>query len=267
MSTGVDLRIEGVTVRFADGARAVDGVSIAISAGQFCVILGASGAGKSTLLRTVNGLVRPSEGRVLIGGTIVERATLAALRARIGMIHQHFGLAQRASVATNLIAGIAPDMPLWRALSGAWPAAHRARACALLAAVGLDEAHLARRADRLSGGQQQRVGIARAFMRDPALILADEPVASLDPRSAHEILDLLRGQARSRGATVLCSLHQLDLARAFADRIVALAAGRVVFDGTPDAFHGDVALRVYGAPRLEAVDMPTETPGACEAAE
>jgi len=242
----MDVRFNGLAVRFAGGATALEGITLHVPAGQFCVVLGRSGAGKSTLLRTVNGLVRPTSGQVTVGGEPVCRRSLPALRARIGMIHQHFGLAHRASVATNVIAGAAAEMPLWRALSGFYPEAHRARACALLAAVGLEEEQMIRRADRLSGGQQQRVGIARAFMRDPAIILADEPVASLDPRSSREILELIAGKARERGATVLCSLHQPDLARSFADRIVAIEKGRIVFDGPPAMLDGHESRLIFG---------------------
>jgi len=241
----MDIRFDSTTVHYPDGTCALDGVSFTVPAGQFGVVLGHSGAGKSTLLRTVNGLSAITGGRVVVGGKPVDRKTLPFLRRRIGMVHQHYGLTARASVATNVMAGAVPAMPFWRALSGFYTPALQDKACALIAAVGLDEAHLARRADRLSGGQQQRVGIARAFMLDPAIILADEPVASLDPRLSREVLDLLRTQARERGATVLCSLHQVDLARDYADRIVALQGGRVVFDGPPAMFDDYDAKRIY----------------------
>lgn len=244
----MDIRFDAATVHYADGTRALDGVSLAIPAGQFCVILGQSGAGKSTLLRTVNGLTSVTGGQVVVGGRTVERRSLSVLRRRIGMIHQQFGLSPRASVATNVIAGAVPDMPYWRALLGFYPALVRQKACALLAAVGLEETHLARRASQLSGGQQQRVGIARAFMLDPAIILADEPVASLDPQISREVLELIRLQARTRGTTVLCSLHQIDLARDFADRIVALQGGRVVFDGPPAMLDTHDTARIYSRP-------------------
>lgn len=241
----MDIRFEAATVHYVDGTCALDGITLAIPAGQFCVILGHSGAGKSTLLRTINGLIPTSGGRVIVGGRTVERQSLAFLRRRIGMIHQHFGLTARASVAMNVISGAAPDMPLWRALAGVYTTAHQEKACALLAAVGMEEAHLARRAEQLSGGQQQRVGIARAFMMDPSVILADEPVASLDPRISRDVLELIRAQAQAQGATVLCSLHQVDLARTFADRIVGLQNGRVVFDGPPAMFDAHDAARIY----------------------
>lgn len=229
----MDIQFTSLSLHYPDGTLALDDISLSVPAGQFCVILGASGAGKSTLLRTVNGLAKPSRGEVKVGGKSVDASSLPQLRRRIGTIHQHFGLVGRSSVATNVISGAVTEMPGWRALIGAYPQALRDRACVALEAVGLGPEHLKRRAAQLSGGQQQRVGIARAFMRDPTVILADEPVASLDPRISRDILALIREQARARRATVLCNLHQTDLARDFADRIVALRAGRVVFDGPP----------------------------------
>lgn len=241
----MEIVFDAIAVHYADGTRALDGVSFSVPAGRFCVVLGHSGAGKSTLLRTVNGLSPATSGRVIVGSETVGPQSLARLRRRIGMIHQHYGLTARASVATNVMAGAVSSLPLWRVLTGLYPPALQDKVCALIEAVGLDPAHVARRADRLSGGQQQRVGIARAFMLDPAVILADEPVASLDPRLSRDVLDLLRSQALARGTTVLCSLHQLDLARDYADRIVALQGGRIVFDGPPAMLGGQDACRIY----------------------
>lgn len=239
----MEIRFEHLGKTWPDGTDALHAIDLAIPAGQFCVLLGHSGAGKSTLLRCVNGLETPTYGRVLVDGQLVDRTSLSALRRRIAMVHQHFGLVPRASGAANVMAGAVSALPLWRVLTGLYPPALKRKVCALLQAVGLDEAHLRRRAEQLSGGQQQRLGLARAFMLDPAVILADEPVASLDPALGREVLELLKAQARERGATVLCSLHQLDLARAFADRIVALHRGRVVFDGPPEALNArDVAI-------------------------
>lgn len=257
MSAGPGLALEfrGLSVHHPDGTKALDNVHFTVPAGQFCVVLGPSGAGKSTLLRTVNGMTAPTGGEVRVGGEMVEARSLARLRRRMGMIHQNFGLSDRATVATNMMAGAAATMPLWRALTGLYTAEDKAAACNLIRAVGLDAAHLIRRTEQLSGGQQQRVGIARAFMpragqpgvlsQGPAVVLADEPVASLDPHSAESIVALLHRQARESGATVLCSLHQLDLARRFADRIVALSAGRVVFDGTPAELHPAQVVAIY----------------------
>ncbi|MDB5829101.1 MAG: phnC [Variovorax sp.] len=239
------LRFDSVGMRYADGTVALKTVSLHIPAGQFCVVLGASGAGKSTLLRMANGLVSPSSGAVHVDGVRVAASSLTQIRPRIGMIHQQFNLVLRSTVAANVLGGALPAMPMWRALAGLFPAATRRRACELIASVGLQEQHLRRRASELSGGQQQRVGIARAFMLEPSLVLADEPVASLDPHASQEVLALLKRQALERGTTVLCSLHQVDLARSFADRIVALRDGAVVFDGPPEDFDPSIARAVY----------------------
>lgn len=240
------IRFDLLGKRYGDGTVALDDVTLSVPRGQFCVILGPSGAGKSTLLRMANGLATPTAGSVEIERVRLSRRTLPKVRRRIGMIHQSFNLVPRLCVATNVMTGALPALPWLRVLTGLFPVELKAKACALIAAVGLEESHLARRADSLSGGQQQRVGIARAFMLDPAIILADEPVASLDPRISADILALIRDQARAGGATVLCSLHQIDLARAFADRIVALSAGRLVFDGPPERLDRAAVAAIYG---------------------
>ncbi len=249
------LRYQSVGMRYADGTAALDSVSLRVPRGQFCVILGASGAGKSTLLRMANGLTTPTQGEVWVDGRQVQASTLAALRPRIGMVHQHFNLVSRATVATNVLSGALPGLPAWRAYLMRFPAELRERACQLVREVGLQPEHLQRRVSELSGGQQQRVGIARAFMLAPALLLADEPVASLDPRISRDILELLRNRARERGATVLCSLHQVDLAREFADRIVALRHGVMVFDGPASQFDEATARALYQAARAEIADV------------
>ncbi|AXA74805.1 phosphonate ABC transporter [Achromobacter insolitus] len=258
------LRYQSVGMRYADGTAALDWVSLRVPRGQFCVILGASGAGKSTLLRMANGLTTPTQGEVWVDGRQVQASTLAALRPRIGMVHQHFNLVSRATVATNVLSGALPGLPAWRAYLMRFPAELRERACQLVREVGLQPEHLQRRVSELSGGQQQRVGIARAFMLAPALLLADEPVASLDPRISRDILELLRNQARERGATVLCSLHQVDLAREFADRIVALRDGVMVFDGPASQFDEATARALYQAARADIADVPPglASPGA-----
>ncbi len=241
----MDIRFERLGKTWPDGTRALSDISLEVPAGQFCVLLGHSGAGKSTLLRCVNGLERPTAGRVLVDGCIVEPTTLPELRRRIGMVHQHFGLVPRASGAANVLAGAVAALPLWRMISGIYPASLKRRAVELMDAVGLEEAHLRRRAEKLSGGQQQRLGLARAFMLDPGIILADEPVASLDPSISRDVLTLLRSQARERGSTVLCSLHQVDLACAFADRIVALHEGRIIFDSPPNELDEHELSAIY----------------------
>jgi phosphonate transport system ATP-binding protein len=228
-----------------DGTQALFDVSLQVPRGQFCVVLGPSGAGKSTLLRAVNGLMRPTEGRIFIDGIEFAADTERELRKRVAMIHQHFNLTLRMSVAGNVLAGLLPVVSTGRALLGWFTPEHRRRACMLLERVGLDPKHLQRRAGELSGGQQQRVGIARAFMLDPEVVLADEPVASLDPKISRDILTLVRDAARERNTTVLCSLHQVDLAREFGDRVVGMRDGRVVFDGTPAEFTDERVQQLY----------------------
>lgn len=251
----MDVRFEAVSLTYPPGHRALDTISFTVPTGQFCVLLGRSGSGKSSLLRTVNGLVAPTAGAVSVGGIAASARRFPVLRARIAMIHQDFALVGRATVAHNIVTGAAAEMPLWRVLTG-WPSqAHRATACTAAQAVGLDPAMMRRRVDRLSGGQQQRVGLARAMMLRPAVILADEPVSNLDPQTARDILTLLKAQACASGATVICSLHQPELARQFGDRIIGLDAGRVAFDSSPDSFDARAADLLYrdSAPRIRAV--------------
>lgn len=241
------IEFHDVGFTYADGTRALHGISLRVPKGQFCVLLGPSGAGKSTLLRTVNGLAWPTQGSVSIGGVTMSPATAKQLRRRVATVHQHFGLSLRMSVAGNVLSGLLPAVSTVRALLGWFEPAHRTRACALLERVGLEPLHLRRRAGELSGGQQQRVGIARAFMLDPEVVLADEPVASLDPRIAQDILGLIHDAAKERGATVICSLHQVDLARRFGDRIIGMRAGQVVFDGAPDVLDSHRVQALYEA--------------------
>jgi phosphonate transport system ATP-binding protein len=219
-----------VSKRFPDGTQALKGVSFNVARGAFCVLLGPSGSGKSTLLRCINGLATPSVGEVLIDGQAVTDKVLPDIRRKVSMIHQQFGLVDRASVAENMMGGALAEIPTWQALLGLYPDHFKAKACELLQSVGLSPEHLQRRAGDLSGGQRQRVGIARALMLDPQIIVADEPVASLDPRISQEIMELLRQAARQRGVTVLCSLHQVALAREHADQIVGLQSGVLIFD-------------------------------------
>ena len=241
------IEFDGVSKRYADGTRALDALKLSMPRGQFCVVLGPSGAGKSTLLRMLNGLARPDDGDIRFDGVTLTPARLRQQRSRIGSIHQHYGLVGRLPVLDNVLCGALPRMGLLRSIIGAFSDEQRRRACRLLAEAGLDESHLYRRAEELSGGQQQRVGIARALMCDPQLILADEPVASLDPRISRDILGLLRDTVREHGVAVLCTLHQVELALEFADRIVGLRAGRMVFDGAPAEFDATAHAALYSA--------------------
>lgn len=263
------IRFDCISKVWPDGTQALRDISLHVPRGQFCVILGPSGAGKSTLLRAVNGLMQPSSGTVSIDGVALTTASERALRKRIAMIHQHFNLTNRMTVAANVLAGLLPAVTTLRALSGWFSPEQRARACRLLDQVGLSPAHLQRRAGDLSGGQQQRVGIARAFMLDPEVVLADEPVASLDPKISRDILSLIRDAARERNASVLCSLHQIDLAREFGDRIIGMRDGKVVFDGTPAELSDQRVEALYQGAQWEDQEpanpapMPDQLAAAC----
>lgn len=247
------LAVEGLALRYPDGTQALEGLDLAVPHGQFCVVLGPSGSGKSSLIRLVNGLVRPSAGRILLDGTPLRAGDLRRRGQRMASVHQGIDLVPRLSVLDNVLTGCLGKLPAWRALTGAFGRQRQHRACELLREVGLDERHLYRRASELSGGQQQRVGIARAFMGAPSVVLADEPVASLDPETSRGVMALLRRAATTHGATVLCSLHQVELAREFADRIIGLRAGRLVLDTANAGDIGpDQLAAIYGrAPAME----------------
>ncbi|MCA1410704.1 phosphonate ABC transporter ATP-binding protein [Bradyrhizobium sp. NBAIM20] len=247
------LVVEGLTCRFGAKA-AVDDASFEVSPGGFVGVIGRSGAGKSTLLRSINRLVTPSEGRILFDGidvTSLRGRELRQWRARSAMIFQQFNLVGRLDVLTNVLMGRLATMPAWRSLSQAWP--EQDKALAMSALEQFDIASLAaQRADQLSGGQQQRVAIARALVQQPDIILADEPIASLDPRNTKIVMDALLRINKHFGITVLCNLHSLDLARSYCDRLIGMAAGRVVFDGAPSALTDHVARELYD---LEAADV------------
>jgi len=236
---------EAVEVVYPGGQRALQPTTIRFEPGRITVLLGASGAGKSTLLRCLNGLVRPTAGRVLVPrhGDISQAIALRRHRRECGMVFQQHHLIGRLSVLDNVLMGRLGQRTLAASL---WPWARQERKQALAAIdrFGL-LAHALQRADQLSGGQQQRVGVARALVQQPRLLLADEPVASLDPASAERLLSLLHGICRSDGLTAVISLHQLDFARRFANRVVGLAAGSAVFDGPPQALDGEAASRLY----------------------
>jgi phosphonate transport system ATP-binding protein len=247
------LRLEGVVKSFG-GKRAVDQVSLVVPAGQLLGVIGQSGSGKSTLLRMINRLGDPTAGQIRFGDTDVTALRGRALRqwrARCAMIFQQFNLAGRLDVLTNVMMGRAFHVPPTRALLKLWTDSEKAMG--LSALEGLDMARLAgQRADTLSGGQQQRVAIARALVQEPEIILADEPIASLDPRNTQVVMDALLHINRHFGITVICNLHSLDLARKYCDRLVGLAAGRVVFDGAPAALTDHGARDLYG---LESADV------------
>jgi phosphonate transport system ATP-binding protein len=242
------LEIKHLTKIYEGGVQAVEDVSLTVDDGEFLVIIGLSGSGKSTLMRCINRLVEPTSGQIIYNGMDVTAASqeeLRLIRRRIGMIFQHFNLVKRSTVLTNVLSGRLGYVNPWASLVHRFSEEDLARAMADLRRVGIEEKAYAR-ADELSGGQQQRVGIARALMQEPELVLADEPVSALDPATSHSVLKYLEEINRDDGATVICTLHFLDLARRYATRIIALKEGKLIFDGLPDEIDNLRFKEIYG---------------------
>ncbi|SIQ82418.1 phosphonate transport system ATP-binding protein [Alkalispirochaeta americana] len=230
--------------------KALKNFNITINPGEFVVVVGLSGAGKSTMLRCVNRLVTPTDGKVYIDGKDITGANgtaLKRLRREVGMIFQNFNLVKRSPVLRNVLAGRVSYVPTWRTLLGLFPKADREIALDCLQRVGIPE-KAAVRADALSGGQQQRVGIARALAQKPKIILADEPVASLDPPTSHAVMRDLKRINREDNITTLVNLHFIDMALEYADRIIGLRDGELVFDGSTSEATSDVFEEIYGRP-------------------
>jgi len=237
----------GLTKRFGQ-TTAVDGVDLEIPTGQMVGVIGRSGAGKSTLLRMTNRLIEPTEGTLHFEGTEITALRGGALldwRARCAMIFQQFNLVPRLNVVTNVLAGRLRTSPLWRNLLRQFREEDVMLAIAALEKLGMSDFAL-KRADQLSGGQQQRVAIARAMVQQPNIILADEPIASLDPLNAKLVMDALQQINQDQGLTVVCNLHTLDTARAYCERVVGMADGKIVFDGPPRELEPETVRRIYG---------------------
>lgn len=242
------LKIQNLTKVYEGGVQALTDVSFEVPKGQFLAVIGLSGSGKSTLLRCINRLIEPTDGKIIWDGTDVTDASdeeLRRIRRKIGMVFQHFNLVHRSPVLTNVLAGrLGYVNPAW-SLINRFPKSDVENAFKQLERVGIaDKAH--HRADELSGGQQQRVGVARAMMQNPEMVLADEPVASLDPVLAHSIMQYLEMINKEDGVTVLCSLHFLDLVHRYADRVVALNEGKLMFDGSPKEIDDVKFKEIYG---------------------
>lgn len=257
------LEVDGLTCRFGTKT-AVDNASFSIEPGRFVGVIGRSGAGKSTLLRMINRLETPTSGRILFEGidvTALQGRDLRRWRARSAMIFQQFNLVGRLDVLTNVLMGRLAGVPLWRSLIQLWP--DDDKAIAISAIEQFDMMPMAaQRADQLSGGQQQRVAIARALVQQPDIILADEPIASLDPRNTRIVMDALLRINKHFGITVICNLHSLDLARTYCDRLIGMSAGRIVFDGAPVALTESIARELYDLEAGEVMDgTPDFVPG------
>ncbi len=247
------LIIENLTKVYENGFVALKNINLEIPDGQFVSIIGLSGSGKSTLLRCINRLIDPTEGRILWNGLDITAASddeLRQIRRRIGMIFQQFNLVRRSSVLTNVMSGRLGYVNPLLSLVNYFPRSEKERAFAALERVGIAEKAY-NRASALSGGQQQRVGIARTLMQNPEMILADEPVASLDPATSHSVMKYLQLLNREDGLTVLCSLHFLSLARAYADRVIALKDGVLEFDGLPGEIDNERFKMIYGEDAVE----------------
>ena len=242
------LSVQSLSKTYPNGVHALDSVSFDAPKGQFVAVIGLSGSGKSTLLRCINRLVEPTSGVALLDGVNITTANdteLRRARRRIGMVFQHFNLVHRSTVLTNVLAGRLGYVNPMMSLLNRFPREDIEKAYQQLERVGLGDRAL-NRADALSGGQQQRVGIARALMQDPDMILADEPVASLDPVLAHSIMQYLEQINQEDGVTVLCSLHFLDLVHRYADRVLALNDGKLMFDGLPTEIDDQMFKDIYG---------------------
>jgi phosphonate transport system ATP-binding protein len=242
------LRLQGLAKRYPTGDEALRGVDLAVPAGQVLALIGPSGAGKSTLIRCVNRLVEPTRGRVFLAGEEVTGLGAAALRRarrRMGMIFQEFALVERLTVMENVLSGRLGYVGFWASWLRRFPPADVEAAFRLLERVGLAE-FVDKRADELSGGQRQRVGIARALVQEPQILLIDEPTASLDPKTSRQIMRLICELCEERRLAAIINIHDVALAQMFAQRVVGLREGRVVYDGPPAGLTPEVLTTIYG---------------------
>ena len=248
--------------------RALSGVSFTAGQGEFITVIGPSGAGKSTLLRCLNRLIEPTDGTITFDGrdiTHLPGGRLREVRREIAMIFQNYNLVYRLTAIQNVLHGRLGYKNALAGSLGLYTEDEKARAFELLDEVGLGE-FAYRRADQLSGGQKQRVGIARSLMQDPKVMLCDEPIASLDPKSSRMVMETLHRLTRERGITCIVNLHQVDFALEFSDRIIGLRAGEKVFEGAPEEATSAVIRRIYEGDAEAMVDVPVEVPEAAPAA-
>ncbi len=247
------LEVRNLTKVFPNGVKALDDLSVTVPDGQFVVVIGLSGSGKSTFLRCINRLVEPTSGQIIFDGEDITRARsdrLRDVRRQIGMIFQQFNLIRRETVLTNVLTGSLATADVAGSLLGRWPKDEIERAMFNLERVGIVEKAY-QRADTLSGGQQQRVAIARTLMQQPRILLADEPVASLDPATSHSVMRYVEQINKEDGITVICNLHFLSLARRYAQRVLALRGGQLVADLPPDAISPEKFREIYGEDAVE----------------
>ncbi len=242
------LNFKNVNKYYSNNVHALHDINLSIGAGEFVSVIGPSGSGKSTLLRTINRLIDVSDGSIVLDGediTGIGGKKLRAVRRKVGMIFQNYNLVYRLSVLQNVLHGYLGYLDGLKGILGIYPEEEKLRAIKLLEEMGLG-AFCYNRASDLSGGQKQRVGIARAIMQKPKILLADEPIASLDPSSAKNIMDILAGLVKNKKITCIVNLHQLEVAKKYSTRIIGLSKGTVVFDGTPDELTEEVVEKIYG---------------------
>jgi phosphonate transport system ATP-binding protein len=257
------LRLEKLEKRYRTGDLALKGVDLEVPDGQIMALIGPSGAGKSTLIRCINRLVEPTGGKVSLSGlelTGLGAGQLRRARRRMGMIFQEYALVERLTVMENVLSGRLGYVGFWRSFFRKFPQSDVDEAFRLLGRVGLD--HMVdKRADELSGGQRQRVGICRALAQDPKLLLVDEPTASLDPKTSRQIMRLVCELCKERGLSAIINIHDVMLAQMFAERIVGLKLGEIVYDGPPDGLTADVLTEIYGEEDWEATIRKVEDEG------
>ena len=249
------LSITDLYKEYRSGAPVLKNINLEIEASGLTAIIGPSGTGKSTLIRCINRLIDPTAGQIKFRGLDLAQLKGKALRearCHIGMVFQEYNLVERLTVIENVLCGKLGSLPVWRPLLRKFAAQDIDRAFDLIDSVGLSQEFASRRADALSGGQRQRVGIARALMQEPGLILADEPTSSLDPKTSVEIMELLDQVSRQRKVPVIINIHNVDLARRFATRIIGMSRGQVVFDGPPDALQDRNLNEIYGGEDWQA---------------
>lgn len=267
------LELSGLSKRYGTGDLALNGVDLSVPRSQVMALIGPSGSGKSTLIRCVNRLVEPTAGKVILDGedvTALGGAALRRARRRMGMIFQEFALIERLTVMENVLSGRLGYVGFWTSLLRRFPQADVDQAFRFLDRVGLTE-FVDKRADALSGGQRQRVGIARALMQNPAILLVDEPTASLDPKTSRQIMRLICELCTESGLAAIINIHDVGLAQMFAQRIVGLRKGEIVFDGAPDMLTPEVLTLIYGEDNWQATikaaqdeddDAPSESAAA-----
>ena len=242
------LQIESLAKRYPTGDMALKGINLEITDGQVMALIGPSGAGKSTLIRCINRLVEPTSGKVILNGTDLTKLNTAQLRQarrKIGMIFQEYALVERLTVMENILSGQLGYVNFWQSWFRKFPQSTFDEAFRLLDRVGLGD-FADKRADALSGGQRQRVGIARALLQNPELLLVDEPTASLDPKTSRQIMRLIRELASEQGLSVIINIHDVALAQMFAQRIVGLRFGEIVYDGPPNGLSNSALTDIYG---------------------